>query len=134
MSKTTYYQRYRDVILHRAKRSKDVLREKARNKYRVLSDEQKDIKRKYRRNSYRNMSEEDKQKLKEYQKNYHETKNQPKKFLCFFSLNCMKMESKALFYGGQCINKNVFHKKIEPIGINRIEVNQKIIIIVNRYL
>ena len=44
------------------------------------------------------------------------------------------MQSKALFYGGQCINKNAFHKKIEPIGINRIEVNQKIIIIVNRYL
>ena len=95
MSKTTYYQRYRDVILHRAKRSKDILREKARNKYRVLSDEQKDTKRKYRRNSYRNMSEEDKQKLKEYQKNYHETKNQPKKFLCFFFFELYKNAIKS---------------------------------------
>ena len=31
------------------------------------------------------------------------------------------MESKALFYGGECINKNAFHKKIEPIGIDKIE-------------
>ena len=76
MSGTTYYQRNREVILNRAKRYYDnieVLREKAKNKYRELSEEEKNIKREYGRNRY-NMSEEKKQRLKEYQKNYCEAK------------------------------------------------------------
>ena len=40
MSETTYYQRNREIILNRAKdyckNTKEVLREKARNKYREL--------------------------------------------------------------------------------------------------
>ena len=51
-----------------------MLREKAGNKYRELSDEQNNIKIEYGRNRYRNMSKEDKQRLKEYQKNYRESK------------------------------------------------------------
>ena len=42
--KTTYYQRNRDVILDRAKKyenNKKVLKDKARDKYRDLSDEKK---------------------------------------------------------------------------------------------
>ena len=54
--------------------TKDELREKAKNKYRELSEEEKDIKREYGRNRYNNMSEEKKQRLKEYQINYCETK------------------------------------------------------------
>ena len=46
MSSTTYYQRHRDVILHREKEyyenDKERLRNKARNKYRNLSAEDKD--------------------------------------------------------------------------------------------
>ena len=49
-----------------------VLREKAKNKYRELSEEEKNIKREYGRNRYHNMSEESKQRLKEYQKKKHE--------------------------------------------------------------
>ena len=45
MSGATYYQRKREVILNRAneyyENNKEVLREKAKNKYRELSDEEK---------------------------------------------------------------------------------------------
>ena len=44
--------------------SKEVLREKAKNKYTKLSEEEKNIKREYGRNRYHNMCEEDKQELK----------------------------------------------------------------------
>ena len=55
------------------KNSKELLREKAENKYRELSEEEeKIIKRKYGRSRYHNMSEEKKQRLKEYQTNYRE--------------------------------------------------------------
>ena len=63
-----------EIILNRAKdyykNNKEVLRDKARNKYRELSEEEKNIKREYGRNRYQNMSEEDKERLIEYQKNY----------------------------------------------------------------
>ena len=56
MSGTTYYQRNREAILNRAKQyyhgNIEVLREKARNEYRKLSEEEKNIKRKYGRNRY----------------------------------------------------------------------------------
>ena len=80
MSETTYYQRNRGVMLNRAKRyyhdDIEVLREKAKNKYRELSEEEKYIKREYRRIRYHNMSEKNpkKQRLKEYQRNYREAK------------------------------------------------------------
>ena len=51
MSETTYYQRNREVILSRAKdyyeNNKELLRERerAKNKYRELSEEEKNIKR-----------------------------------------------------------------------------------------
>ena len=66
------------MILDRAKKyyenNTKVLKDKARDKYRDLSDDEKYIKREYGRNKY-NMSEEKKQKLKEYKKNYREAKN-----------------------------------------------------------
>ena len=40
--------------------TKELLRERAKNKYRKLSEEEKNIKRKYGRNRYHNMSEEKK--------------------------------------------------------------------------
>ena len=50
MSKTTYYQKNREIILNRAKEycgnNKEVLREKARGKYRQLSEKGKGKKRK----------------------------------------------------------------------------------------
>ena len=52
-------------------RSKEVSKERAKNKYRELSKE--DINREYGRNRCY-MSEKEKQKLKEYQKNYCEVK------------------------------------------------------------
>ena len=48
MSKITYYQRNRDIILNRAmeycKNNKEILRERAKKKYRSLSEDEKDIK------------------------------------------------------------------------------------------
>ena len=51
MSKTTYHQRNREVILSRAKDyyEDNKERERAKNKYRELSEEQKNIKREYRK-------------------------------------------------------------------------------------
>ena len=54
--------------------NKEVLREKVRNKYREVSDEEKNIKRGYGRNIYHNISEGKKQRLNKYQKNYREAK------------------------------------------------------------
>ena len=51
MSETTYYQRNREVISNRTKgyckSNKELLRERAKNKYRELSKEEKNIKREY---------------------------------------------------------------------------------------
>ena len=66
------------MILNRTKdyyeNNKELLRERAKNKYRELSEEEKNIKREYGKKRYHNMSEEVKKKLKEYQKNYLEAK------------------------------------------------------------
>ena len=59
MSRTTYYQRNKEVMLNRANKysenNQEVLREKAKNKYRELSEAEN---RDYGRNRYHNMSEE----------------------------------------------------------------------------
>ena len=66
------------VILNRAKdyykNNKEMLREKTRDKYRNLSEEEKNKKREYGKNRYCNMSGEKNPRLKEYQKNYREAK------------------------------------------------------------
>ena len=54
--------------------NKDRLREKARDKYRNLSEQENNKKREYGKNRYHDMPEEKKQRLKEYQKNYRESK------------------------------------------------------------
>ena len=60
------------MILYRAKdyykNDKKRLRERARDKYRNLSEEEKNKKGEYSKNRYRNMSDEKKEKLKEYHK------------------------------------------------------------------
>ena len=48
--------------------NKQKLRDRAKDKYRNLSEEDKNKKTEYGKNRYHNMSEEKKQKLKEYQK------------------------------------------------------------------
>ena len=56
----------RKVILKREKdyyeNNKELLRERAKIKYRELSEEEKNIKRKYGKKRYHNMSQEDKKK------------------------------------------------------------------------
>ena len=68
------------MILNRSKNyyenNEELLRERAKSKYRELSEEEKYIKRKFGRNRYHNMSEV-KKRLKEYQKNYRETRKHP---------------------------------------------------------
>ena len=72
VGETIYYKRNRDTILNKAKyyyeNNKEVLRKRARNKYRELSEEEKSIKREYGRNRYHNISEEKRQRLKKYPK------------------------------------------------------------------
>ena len=78
MSRATYYERNRDVILNRAKgyyeNNKELLRERSKNKYRELSENEKDVKRLCQRDRYHNMTAQKKQRLKEYQKNYREAR------------------------------------------------------------
>ena len=65
------------MILNRAKdyyENDKLLREKAKNKYRELSENEKDVKRLYQRDRYHNITAEKKQRLKEYQKNYREAR------------------------------------------------------------
>ena len=73
MSRTTYYERNRDVILNRAKdyneNNKELLRKKAKRKCRELPENEKDVKRQHQRDRYHNMSAEEKQRLKENQRN-----------------------------------------------------------------
>ena len=65
-------------MLNRAKEcyenNTELLRERANNKYRSLSEDEKDIKKQYQKARYHNMSDEEKQRLKGYQKNYRETR------------------------------------------------------------
>ena len=79
MSEITYYQRNRYITtLNRAKEyyknNKELLRKQAKNKYRLLSEDEKDIKKQYQKDRYYNMSNEEKQILRDYQKNYREAK------------------------------------------------------------
>ena len=68
ISEETYYQRNRKTILNRAKKyysdNNEVLKERAINKYRELSEEEKKIKIKYGRNRCHNSSDEKKQSLR----------------------------------------------------------------------
>ena len=50
------------------------MRERAKNKYRSLSEDEKDIKEQYQNVRYHNMSDKEKQRVKDYQKNYREAK------------------------------------------------------------
>ena len=68
----TYYQKNRDVLLNKAK---DYFKNnKARDRYRNLTEKEKNKEREYGENTYCNMSEEKKQRLKEYQKICREAK------------------------------------------------------------
>ena len=64
MSKGTYYQKHRDVILKRAKgyyeNGKERLREQAKHEYRELPEEENNLKREYGRTRYLNISQEKK--------------------------------------------------------------------------
>ena len=64
MSETTYYKRNREIVLNRAKyfykNNNEKLREKARKRYRELSEEEKSINIEYGRNRYHNMTEQKK--------------------------------------------------------------------------
>ena len=66
------------------KNNKEILREKSRNKYRNLSEEEKEMKRGFGKNRYKNMSEENKQRLNEYQKNFRKATNKHKNLLSLF--------------------------------------------------
>ena len=65
MSKTTYYKKNRDVFLNKSKEyyrnNKELIRERANNKYKFLSEHGKEIIREYNRNRYHNMTGEQKQ-------------------------------------------------------------------------
>ena len=62
------------ILKEYCKNNKELLRERAKNKYRSLSEDEKDIKKQYQKTRYHNMSDEEKQRLKDYQKKYREAK------------------------------------------------------------
>ena len=75
-AETTCYKRSKYVILNREKKKKNnkkELKDKARDKYRDLSDQEKSMKREYGRNRYNKMFEE-KKKIKRIPKEYREAK------------------------------------------------------------
>ena len=96
MSETTYYQKYREMILNRAKdyyennkellreRERERERERAKNKYREYRriKEEKNIKTEYGKKRYHNMSEGNKKKIKEYHKIIVRLKNMLHKCKC----------------------------------------------------
>ena len=108
------------MILNRAKdyyeNNKELLRERAKNKYRELPANEKHVKRQYQRDRYHNMTAEEKQRLKEYQKNYCEAKKQITKITDIF-FNAY-MESKILSCGETATIISAFHKKTTSININ----------------
>ena len=61
-----------------------MLRERAKNKYKELHENEKDVKRQYQRDRYHNMTAEEKERLKEYQKNYREAKKATNKIIDIF--------------------------------------------------
>ena len=97
------------------------MQEQARNKYRELSNEdENDIKRKYERNRCQNMSKTIR--LKEYRKSYRDAKT-----LGSFSLHSMKMNEQILNFDYYGVNRNIFHKRKQPININQIDIRKKVI-------
>ena len=73
--------------------NKELLWERAKNKYRSLSEDEKNIKKHYQKTRYHNMSDEEKQRLKDYQKNYREARKQQRNFIdIFIKNNCEEYE------------------------------------------
>ena len=83
MSKTTYYQKNRDVLLNKSKEydrnNRGLMQERANNKYKLLSEDEKEIIREYHGNRYHNMTDEQKQIFKKYQEKHRQAKNKHKK-------------------------------------------------------
>ena len=95
MNETTHYQRTIDVILNRAKDFYRNYKERLRDKYRNLSEEEKNKNIEYGRNRYHNMSEKKEAKAKRiYKKNYREVNKSRKSFrfadlFPYLSMRCL---------------------------------------------
>ena len=89
------------MILNRVRdyygNDKKRLREKARVKYRNLSEEDKNKKREYGRNRYHNMSEKKKQRLKNIKKLPRDQKIKIKN-LTFFTFHCIKHGTRSIVF------------------------------------
>ena len=76
------------MILNRAKdyyeNNKELLRERAKNKYRKLPENEKDVKRQHQRDRYHNMTAEEKQRLKDIKKITVRLKKQQHKIIDTF--------------------------------------------------
>ena len=59
MCQTNYYPKNRDELFNRSKEyyrnNRELIREHANNKYKLLSEDEKEIKREYHRNRYHNL-------------------------------------------------------------------------------
>ena len=73
MTKTTYYQKNRDVLLSKSKEyyrnNRELIREGTNNKYKLLSEDEKEIRREYHRNRYHNITMNKNKYLKNNEKN-----------------------------------------------------------------
>ena len=74
MSKRDYYEKNKDVLLIRSKEcyinNKELIRERANNKYKSLTEDEKQKMKDYQKQYRENMTDEQKQKMKDYQKEY----------------------------------------------------------------
>ena len=78
MSKAIYYKKKRDVLLNKSKEyyrnNRELIPERANNKYKLLSEDEKEIIREYHKSRYHNMTGEQIQIFKEA-KNKHKKIN-----------------------------------------------------------
>ena len=111
----SYYQFNRQKILQKAKeryskekapesylKNKETIKEKSKNWYKNLSQEEKDKNKEYQRKRY--------QELVQYKKKRYKINN-----FCFF-LSIIRMSEKTLKFDNIRVNKKEFHKSKQPVG------------------
>ena len=83
IKKERNYEKNKDVLLNRSKEyyinNKELIRERANNKYKLLSEDEKQKMKDYQKQYRENMTDEQKQKMKDYQKEYQKKYREGKK-------------------------------------------------------
>ena len=128
--KMNYYRFNRQEILEEAK--KTYSKEKAAEYYL----QNKEVIKEKARNRYKNLSEEEKNKIKEYQKKRYQELIQYKKEalknkLINLSVHNMIMSEKTLKFNNVKVNKKEFHKSKQANDLDSVDTNK--IVVSNRF-